>query len=56
MPAAIEGTPYVNVNPGVLDDDPGTRPALHAFVAQRACWHEIADELPRFEGRPPRHL
>jgi hypothetical protein len=53
LPAAIEGTPYVNVNPGVLDDDPGTRPARHAFVAQRACWHEIVDELPRFDGRPP---
>jgi hypothetical protein len=54
LPAAIDGTPYVNVNPGVLDDDPGTRPFRHAFVAQRACWHEISDGLPRFDGRPPR--
>ena len=56
MPAPIEGTPYVGLNPGVLDDDPGARPALHAFVAQAACWHEIADGLPRYDGRPPRHL
>jgi len=54
MPAAIEGTPFVNINAGVLDDDPGTRPAVHAFVAQAACWHEITDRLPRHEGRPPR--
>jgi len=54
LPAAIEGTPYVNVNAGVLDDDPGTRPFRHAFVAQKACWHEISDQLPRHQGRPPR--
>ena len=54
LPAAIEGTPYVNLNPGVLDDDPGTRPFRHAFVAQAACWHEIADALPRYDWRPPR--
>ena len=53
LPIAIEGTPYVILNAGVLDDDPGTRPFRHAFVARQACWHEIADWLPRFEGRPP---
>jgi hypothetical protein len=42
------------LNPGVLDDDPGTREFRHAFVAQKAAWHRIADELPTFENRPPR--
>jgi hypothetical protein len=42
------------LNPGVLDDDPGTREFRHAFVEQKATWHEITDELPVFEGRPPR--
>lgn len=53
LPIEIEGTPFVILNPGILDDDPGTRPFRHAFVAQKACWHEIADELPRFDGQPP---
>jgi len=38
---------------GLLDDDPGIRPAMHIFVAARAPWHEIADPLPRFDGYPP---
>ena len=53
LPNAIEGTPFVLVNPGVLDDDPGTRPFRHAFVDQRASWHEIADALPQWPHRPP---
>ena len=54
LPAELEGTPFVVLNAGVLDDDPGTRPFRHAFVAQKACWHELTDGLPRFDGRPPR--
>ena len=38
---------------GLLDDDPGIRPAMHIFVAAGAPWHEIADSLPRFDGYPP---
>lgn len=54
LPIAIPGTPFVVLNPGVLDDDPETRPFRHAFTAQRACWHDIADDLPQFEHQPPR--
>ena len=53
LPVEISGTPYVLVNPGVLDDDPGSRPLRHAFVAQKASWHELGDDLPRFSHRPP---
>lgn len=53
LPIAIEGTPYVILCAGILDDDPGTRPFRHAFVAQKACWHELTDGLPRFGGQPP---
>ena len=53
LPEALPGTPFVMINPGVLDDDPGTRPFRHAFVAQKASWHEIVDPLPQFEQRPP---
>jgi len=53
LPARIEGTPFVLLNPGVLDDDPGTRPFRHAFVAQQADWYEPVDALPRWDHRPP---
>jgi hypothetical protein len=33
---------------GTLDDDPGVRPSAHVFVASRAPWFEITDDLPRF--------
>jgi hypothetical protein len=35
---------------GVLDDDPGVRPALHMFVADKAPWFEITDLLPQYSG------
>lgn len=53
LPVALGGTPFVSLNPGVLDDDPGTRPFRHAFVAQKAPWHAPTDGLPTFPGRPP---
>lgn len=53
MPVALGNIPFVILNPGTLDDDPGTRPFRHAFVAQAAAWQEHTDTLPRFDGRPP---
>ena len=38
---------------GTLDDDPGVRPAAHIFVASRAPWVEISDDLPQFDAYPP---
>jgi hypothetical protein len=38
---------------GPLDDDPGTRPLAHIFMASRAPWFEIEDALPRFDAYPP---
>ncbi len=53
LPVRIEGSPFFLLNAGVLDDDPGTRAFRHAFVGQKACWHQITDDLPQFDGRPP---
>ncbi len=53
LPVEILGTPYVLLNPGVLDDDPGSRPFRHAFTAQKASWYELTDELPSFPAQPP---
>ncbi|HXO90095.1 MAG TPA: GFA family protein [Stellaceae bacterium] len=36
-----------------LDDDPGVRPLAHIFVASKAPWFEITDDLPQFETVPP---
>jgi hypothetical protein len=32
---------------GALDDDPKTTPAKHVFVANKAPWHDITDDLPQ---------
>ena len=31
-----------------LDDDPGVRPACHSYVASKAPWFTITDDLPQF--------
>lgn len=38
---------------GTLDDDPGVRPLCHVYVASKAPWHEITDDLPQFDTVPP---
>src|SRR5262245_55843651 len=37
---------------GILDDDPGVRPAEHVFVSEKAAWFEITDELPQHQKVP----
>jgi hypothetical protein len=46
---------------GTLDDDPRVRASAHVFVASKAPWFEITDDLPQFaegfvatEGEPPK--
>jgi hypothetical protein len=46
-----EETSFIPV--GTLDDDPGVRPAVHIFVASKAPWVEISDDLPQFDAYPP---
>ena len=38
---------------GSLDDDPGARPSVHIFVASKAPWYEIPDDLPQHAEYPP---
>ena len=42
----------VDVALGILDDDPGVRPASHIYVASKAPWHEITDRLPQHAASP----
>ena len=37
----------VSVRAGTLDGDPGLRPAAHAWVASKAPWTELCDDLPQ---------
>jgi hypothetical protein len=38
---------------GTLDDTPAMRPQAHIFVASKAPWYELTDELPRHDEYPP---
>jgi len=38
---------------GTLDGDPGIRPQLHVYVASKAPWVTICDQLPQFAELPP---
>lgn len=38
---------------GTVDGNPGVAPRSHIFVGSKASWHEITDDLPRFDEWPP---
>jgi hypothetical protein len=37
---------------GALDDDPGIQPELHVYVANKAPWYTITDDLPQWPAKP----
>jgi len=37
---------------GTFDNDPGIKPTEHIFVASKAPWHDIADEVEQYDGFP----
>jgi hypothetical protein len=42
----------VRVPYGALVDAPSLRPTAHVFVGSKASWHEIIDDLPRYDEGP----
>jgi len=42
----------VGIALGSLDNHPGVVPAFHGFVAYKAPWYDIADELPQHQEWP----
>lgn len=53
LPRACTERGVAIVPAGSLDDDPGQRPQQHIFVASKADWDVITDDLPQFsEGLP----
>lgn len=43
----------LGIPPGILDDDPGIHADCHVFVADKAPWFEITDDLPQHPDYPP---
>lgn len=41
----------VYLSMSILDGDPPRPTAYHAFVGSKAPWHEINDDLEKFDGR-----
>ena len=41
------------VSVGTLDPQPTLAPSAHMFVASKAPWFEITDDLPQFPEYPP---
>jgi hypothetical protein len=52
MPRFDAGRGIAIIPMGSLDDDPGRGADDHIFVASRAPWYEIGDDLPQFEEAP----
>jgi hypothetical protein len=54
--SVVPGAPFsglVFAPAGNFLDDPGARPGDHIFVASRAPWYEITDDLRRADAYPP---
>jgi ADP-ribosyl-[dinitrogen reductase] hydrolase len=47
--------PIVWVRLGALDEDPGSRPAVHIMTGSKAPWYTIADGAEQFAEWPPLH-
>jgi hypothetical protein len=53
--SVVPGEPYQGLTftpAGNFLDDPGIRPVAHIFVASKAPWLDIVDELLQFDTYP----
>ena len=53
LPVALEGTDFVVMLAGTLDEGAELKPFRHIFVSEGAPWYAISDDLPKFAERPP---
>lgn len=53
VPWIVDERKLVLVPAGLLDDDPGVKPAFHMFVGSKASWWDITDGAPQFEEWVP---
>lgn len=50
--SVITANGNTHVAMGTLIDTPSIKPSFHMFVASKAPWFEITDDLPQFDGLP----
>ena len=53
MPRIDPGRQIAVTPLGSLDDDPGAKAVDNIFVAHKAGWYEITDDLPAYDEAPP---
>jgi hypothetical protein len=53
MPVLLDGTDFVVLMAGVLDESGDAQPFRHIFVGQKAAWHTPSDDLPKFSEHAP---
>jgi len=53
--AAVRERQYMHVSLGVLDGMPNRLPDHHIYVASKAPWFEITDDLPQYDELPDTH-
>jgi hypothetical protein len=53
MYAEYPDRPFIVLRTGVLDDDPGLRPALDAWTSHSRPWLEYQAGLPSYAEAPP---
>lgn len=51
--AGTVGGKITSVTLSTVEGDLGIEPEKHIFVGSKAHWHEINDDLPQFDDRPP---
>ena len=53
VPRKSDNSPMWNIPAGSLDDAPGIEPKANIFVASKANWFDITDQIPQFDEMPP---
>jgi hypothetical protein len=53
MPRVDTSRGFAVIPMGALDADPNIKPRNHIFVASKAPWFEITDNLPQFQDQQP---
>jgi hypothetical protein len=53
LPMVEDWDPLVGIPAGLLDDDPGQTPSQHIFVAHKAPWWDITDDIPQYQEWSP---
>ena len=49
VPDPAGDSPWLEIHPGLLDDDPQLRPDRHIFVDVKSPWFDITDKLPQLD-------